>query len=177
MAVPARITWAVEQLARTPVDRILEIGCGGGHAVALIRARFPGAEVTAIDRSALQVARARELNRAATDEGRVRVEQMELAGAPPVLGAFDAVLAINVNAFWTAPAPGLASLARLLRPHGRAFLVYEPPSVSRLAALRTELCAALREHGFDVEDVREAALGRSHALCIIVHASPRDAES
>jgi SAM-dependent methyltransferase len=171
VAVPQRITWAVEQLAGTPADRILEIGCGGGHALALIRARFPGAEVVAIDRSALQVARARELNRAAIDEGRVRVEQMELSDAPGVLGAFDAVLAINVNAFWTAPAPSLASLARLLRPGGRAFLVYEPPSAARLAVLRTQLCALLGEHGFEVEDVREAALGGSHAVCIIGRAS------
>jgi SAM-dependent methyltransferase len=176
MAVPERITWAVEQLARAPADRILEIGCGGGHALALIRARFPGAEIVAIDRSALQAARARELNREAIDDGRARVEELALADAPRALGAFDAVLAINVNAFWTEPAPSFASLARLLRPGGRAFLVYEPPTMSRLADLRTELCAALGEHGFELEDVSEAALRRSHAVCIIGHASRRDAE-
>lgn len=161
MAVPERITWAVEQLA--PADRILEIGCGGGHALPLIRARFPAAEITAIDRSPLQVARAR----VAIGDGRARVEQLELSDAPGVLGAFDAVLAINVNAFWTAPAPSLASLAQLLRPGGRAFIVYEPPSASRLAALRTELCATLGEHGFTVEDVREAAFRASHGMCIV----------
>jgi len=58
-----------------------------------------------------------------------------------VLGVFDPVLAINVNAFWTAPATSLASLARLLRPGGRAYLVYEPPSASRLNAVRPALHA------------------------------------
>jgi SAM-dependent methyltransferase len=95
------------------------------------------------------------------------VEQLDLSDAPDVLGAFDAVLAVNVNAFWTAPAPSMASLARLLRSGGRAFLVYEPPSASRLAAIRREVSAALGEHGFQVEDVRQAALGASHAMCII----------
>jgi SAM-dependent methyltransferase len=167
MAVPQRITWAVEQLARAPADRILEIGCGGGHALAPIRARFPGAEIIAVDRSALQVARARELDRVAIGEGRARVERLELADAPGVLGAFDAVLAVNVNAFWTAPAPSMASLARLLRPGGGAFLVYAPPSASRLAAIRRDVSAALGEHGFEVEDVHQAALGASQAVCII----------
>lgn len=168
MAVPRRITWAVEQLAAA--ERILEIGCGGGHALALIRARFPAAEIIAIDRSALQVSRAREL----VGAGRLRVKQMELADAPGVLGAFDAVLAVNVNAFWTAPAPSLASLARLLRPGGRAYLVYEPPSASRLADVRTRLTASLAEYGFDLEGVRETALGGSHAVCMVALAYRRD---
>jgi len=170
MAVPQCIAWAVEQLARAPANRILEIGCGGGHALALIRARFPAAEVIAIDRSALQVVRARELNRATITEGRARVEQLELSEAPGVLGAFDAVLAVNVNAFWTAPAPSLASLAQLLRPGGRAFLVYEPPSATRLAAVRTQICALLGEHGLIVEDVHEAAFRASHGVCIVARA-------
>lgn len=174
MAVPQRITWAVEQLAHTPADRILEIGCGGGHALPLIRARFPAAEVVGIDRSALQVARARELNREAIRDGRARVEQLELSDAPGVLGAFDAVLAINVNAFWTAPAPSLGALSRLLRPGGRAFLAYEPPSESRLTAVRREISAALGEHGFEVEEVRQASVGASHAVCIIGRATVRD---
>jgi cyclopropane fatty-acyl-phospholipid synthase-like methyltransferase len=167
MAVPQRITWAVEQLA--PADRILEIGCGGGHALALIRARYPGAEIVGIDRSALQVARACELNREAIMDGRARVEQLDLLDAPDVLGVFDAVLAINVNEFWTAPAPSLNALSRLLRTGGRAFLVYEPPSVSRLTAVRREISAALGEHGFAVEDLREAAFRASHGVCIIAH--------
>jgi SAM-dependent methyltransferase len=174
MAVPQRIAWAVEQLARATADRILEIGCGGGHALALIRARFPSAEIVAIDRSALQVARARELNREAIRDGRARVEQLELSDAPGVLGVFDAVLAINVNAFWTAPAPSFDALSRLLQTGGRTFLVYEPPSVSRLTAVRREISVALSELGFEVEDVIEAALGASHAVCIIGRAIVRD---
>lgn len=162
--IPERITWAVDQLPGSPGNRILEVGCGGGHALVLLRARFPGADFTGIDRSAIRVARARALNPTA------RVEELALADAPAVLGGFDAVLAINVNAFWTASAPSLASLARLLRPGGRAFIVYEPPSASRLAAVRTRLSALLGEHGFQVEEVREAAFRASHGACIIAHA-------
>ena len=157
MGVPARIDWAVAQLPDAP-GAILEVGCGGGHALALLRARFPHADIAGIDRSALQAARAHALNPA------IRVEALALADAPAVLGEFGAVLAINVNAFWTDPAPSLASLALLLQPGGRAFLVYEPPSASRLADLRARLSALLAEQGFEVEEVREAAFG---AVCIV----------
>ncbi len=162
---PERISWAVEQLA--PSARILEVGCGGGHALALICARFPAAEIAGIDRSAFQAARARELNRVAVDQERLRVEELALAEAPAVLGTFDAVLAINVNAFWTAPAPSLASLSLLLRPAGRAFIVYEPPSASRLSAIRTRISMLLAEHGFEVEDVREDAIRAIHGVCVV----------
>lgn len=162
-SVPERIVWAVDQVAAA--DRVLEIGCGAGHALALLRERMPRAEIVAIDRSALQVARARE-------RAGVRVERMELDDAPEVLGAFDVVLAINVNAFWTAPSPSFASLARLLRPGGRALLVFEPPSASRLTAIREQLLTLLPAYGFAVDDVREAAFP---CVCVVGRASPSHA--
>jgi SAM-dependent methyltransferase len=168
-SVPERVSWAVEQLADGLTGRLLEVGCGPGHAVALLCERLPCSTVTAIDRSALQAARARARNQAAVAAGRVRIEQLTLAGASAVLGtgAFDAAIAINVNAFWTAPAPSLASLARLLTPRGRAYLVYEPPSASRLRAARARLPRLLGEHGFTVEDVRVTTFRASRGLCLV----------
>lgn len=80
--------------------RILEVGCGPGHAIALLRDRLPNAVITGIDRSALQVARARVWHAASVADGRVRLEQMALESAPssPGAGAFDQTLAVNVNA-------------------------------------------------------------------------------
>ena len=42
-AVPDRLAWAVETMAIGPADRVLEIGCGRGVAVALICERLAGA--------------------------------------------------------------------------------------------------------------------------------------
>jgi SAM-dependent methyltransferase len=159
--VPERISWAVAQLP--DAERILEIGCGGGHALALLCARFPRAEIVAIDRSALQAARAR----ARIGEGHARVEELALDDAPAALGAFNAVLAINVNSFWTDPAPSFASLSRLLRPAAAAYLVYEPPSDSRLSALRADLAQHAAAHGFSVDEVRETALRASRGVCLV----------
>jgi SAM-dependent methyltransferase len=166
---PERIAWAVEQLVGDPARRILEVGAGAGHAVARLCAERPTGVVTAIDRSALQVARARARNREAIAAGRARIEQLALDDAPTVLGAgaYDAALAINVNAFWTAPAASLARLAELLRPGGRAYLVYEPPSASALRTVRARLASAFVDHGFTLEAVREAACRPSGRLCLV----------
>jgi SAM-dependent methyltransferase len=170
--VPERVAWAVEQLDAATAARVLEVGCGAGHAVGLICARSPGAVVTAIDRSALQVARARARNGALVAAGRVRVEQVALSEAPALLGlrTFDAALAVNVNAFWTAPAPSLGSLTALLAPGGRAVLVYEPPTAATLRVLRGRVASALGGRGFAVEAMRETAFRAGRGLCIVARA-------
>ena len=167
--MPERILWAIDQLALGPSDDVLEVGCGGGHAVALLCERLRRGRVTAIDRSALQVARARERNAAWVGTGRARIEAMALEEAPGVLGRarFDRVLAINVNAFWTEPQSSIAALAQLLAPTGRVFLVWEPPTTARLRQMRQALPPVLADAGLRVEDVRTATFRRSHGICIV----------
>ena len=167
--IPSRIRWAVSQLAVRPSDTVLEIGCGPGRAVGLICERLSKGTIVAIDRSALQVSRARAINRACLAAGRARVEQLELLDAPAALGerAFAKVFAINVNAFWTDPSESFASLSRLVRRGGRAYLFYEPPSASVLRRLQTAMRELLPGHGFAVEDVRSQRLGTGTALSIV----------
>lgn len=163
---PERVAWAVERLDVRPTDHVLEIGCGPGHAVALVAERLTSGTVTAIDRSATMVARACARNAAAVADGRARIERQELASAS--LGRrFAKVFAIDVNAFWTAPAPNFAALAALLAPDGTAHLVYAPPTAERLHALRRGLPAALEAHGFEVLDATERAFRAGRGLCIV----------
>jgi len=54
---------AVELLARVPLEnpkRIVDLGCGPGNSTALLKKRWPKAEVTGMDRSAEMLAAARE---------------------------------------------------------------------------------------------------------------------
>ena len=173
-STPERVLWAIEQLALGPSDHVLEVGCGGGHAVTLLCERLRRGRVTAIDRSAVQVARARERNSAWIAAGRARIELLSLVDAPDVLGTarFDHILAINVNAFWTSPEPSMGALARLLAPTGRVYLVYEPPSSGRLREARRTLPALVGQGGLEVADVRSASFRRSHGLCIIGQRAP-----
>lgn len=55
----------VELLARVPVTapaRVLDLGCGAGNLSAVIRDRWPGAEVLGVDSSAEMIAHAREVD-------------------------------------------------------------------------------------------------------------------
>jgi protein-L-isoaspartate O-methyltransferase len=165
---PERVVWGVEQLAPAPADHVLEIGCGPGYGVALLCHHLTRGSVTAVDRSAVQVEKARALNRECIASGRARIEAVTLAKAPMELGKrFPKVLAINVNAFWTEPAASLSSLAALLRRGGRAFLVYEAPSAAGLHQLRIALPRQLSTHGFSVDEVRVPGAGKSPMLCVV----------
>ena len=173
--VPRRLTWAVEQLRAETAGPILEVGCGSGHAIALLRQRFPRSAVIGIDRSAVQVRRARALHAAAIAAGRVRIEHLELEDAPTELdaGPVAAVLAVNVNAFWTRSEPSLSSVARILAARGRVYLVFEAPSVARRRGLRDTLPGLVESNGFRVEDVRETAFGRVGGLCVVGRSARR----
>lgn len=145
----------------------------------LLCERLTRGRVTAIDRSALQVERARERNALWIASGRARIEHLTLEDAPIALGRarFGRVLAVNVNTFWTTPLPSIAALAELLAPSGRVYLVFEPPSPARLRAMRQRLPATVAESGLQVEDVRTTAFRRSHGICIVGRRARSDIRS
>jgi hypothetical protein len=117
------------------------------------------------------VARARQRNHAQIAAGRARVEQYTLADADFRQGSlatpFTKVFAVNVNAFWTAPAPSFAAARRALGADGSLFLVYEPPSAERFRSLRRQLRLLLPAHGFRVADERVRDFKKSRGVCVI----------
>jgi SAM-dependent methyltransferase len=167
-----RIRWAVDQLPWQDRGLVLEVGCGGGHAVAMLCARRDIGHITAIDRVAAQVREARERNRECIEAGRAAIEQCAMEDAPGRLGdtRFDTLLAINVNGFWTSPASSLAAAAELLHAKSRAYLVFEPPSASGLRRIERALDAAFEELGWTRHDLRTATVDGAACICVI--ASP-----
>jgi cyclopropane fatty-acyl-phospholipid synthase-like methyltransferase len=168
-AVPARVRWAVEQLDPRPEEHVLEIGCGAGHAVTLLAARVTRGRILAIDSSPTQVGRARQLNRELIMTGRVSIEHASLSEAADAPNAprFGAILAINVNAFWTTPEQSLTSLVRLLPRGGRACLVYQAPSAPKHEQIRSRVPALMAAHGFEPVELRSTEIGNARLLCIM----------
>jgi SAM-dependent methyltransferase len=147
--VPARIAWAVELLDVGPDDRILEFGCGPGVAAALVADRLVGGRLTAIDRSATAIERARARTAHHLDAGRVVLEQVALARFSGERDGFDKALGINVNLFWTTSADAeCAVLTRVLRPGGVLRLVYAGPQPAGAGGVGPVVEANLRRHGF-----------------------------
>jgi SAM-dependent methyltransferase len=153
--LPERLVRAVELLDVGAEEHILEVGCGPGVAAALVCERLGRGRLTAIDRSSTAIERARKRNTAALAAGKLDLRRINLADLEPAGGErFDAILAVNVNLFWTGPAEAeLTVLARTLRPGGRVVLVYETPRGTLRERALTAIENGLRAHGFVVRTV------------------------
>lgn len=125
-AYDAVIAPAVIELVRPMLDvlladlpeggSILDVGCGGGQLAVAIAARRPDVQVTGIDLSAAQVARARK--RGAALGGRVRFVEGSALSLPFDDASFDAVASVASIKHWPDPARGLAELVRVARVGG-----------------------------------------------------------
>ena len=166
--VPSRIAWAVEQLTVRPHDRLLEVGCGSGSAVRLVCELLGRGTIAAIDRSAIQVSRARVKNKACLASGRTRIEQLALKDAPQAFGRsrFSKIFAINVNGFWTEPDSSFDCVRRLLRRDGELFLFYEPPSDGAVSGIVELMRVLFPRHGFSCAMRRSEKL-RGRTVCFV----------
>jgi SAM-dependent methyltransferase len=157
MAESERLRWAADLVAPTPEDRVLEVGCGHGVLVALLAARLGSGLVVGIDRSATLVAAASRRNRAAVDEGRVRLQTSTLAAADLVGQEFDVVVSFNVRAFWTPPAPEWDVVARVLSPHGRVLVAFSLMDGEVLSAVTDAVCRLAGDRGLSLTEVHRGA--------------------
>jgi SAM-dependent methyltransferase len=115
-------------VAAGPGERILEVGCGGGHVLRL----FPGCELTGVDVSGEMLAKARR-NLAGY---KVRLLKGELSELDLPSGGFDAVICTEVLEHAVDPEGILEQMGRLLRPGGRAVITFpNDPLVNALKSL------------------------------------------
>ncbi|HEX6684656.1 MAG TPA: class I SAM-dependent methyltransferase [Candidatus Limnocylindrales bacterium] len=148
--VPDRVRRAVKALSIRPADRILEVGCGNGAAVALVCERLRTGRIVAIDRSTPMIALAKQRNEKHVASGTASFRAIDLVALPTV-ETFDKVFAVNVNTFWRRPVPReLALLKKLLRPKGSLFLFFESPA-PRAQELAAKLVHSLEPNGWKAE--------------------------
>ncbi|HEX3869004.1 MAG TPA: class I SAM-dependent methyltransferase, partial [Pirellulales bacterium] len=126
------------------LKNILDIGSGAGQiAQHLLRFSDPGTRVTCTDLSARMLRRARHrLSRQDLPLDAVRFLAADLASLPFESGSFDCVTCGYVLEHLPDPRPGLAEIARVLRPGGRLLLLTTEDSfagawTSRLWCCRT----------------------------------------
>jgi len=125
--VVARLTgdanrWMVDCLEVGPGDRVLDVGCGPGLAVAEAAERS-GGPVAGVDASDTMVRLALRRNRAAVCQGRVVIERADAARLPFPDAHFTKAGSLNSLQFWASPARGLGELYRVLEPGGRVAVV------------------------------------------------------
>jgi SAM-dependent methyltransferase len=171
----ARNRWAVQLLDVQPTDRVIELGCGPGVAVAALATRATRGLVVGVDHSRVMVGQAGRRNRAAVRAGRVRLVHTPVERLSVGDGPFDAALAVNTVGMWPDPPARLRELARLLRPGGRIALVSQPrcpgATAATSAAAADELAELLTEAGF-VRLRTELLDLDPPAACVLGHAGP-----
>jgi ubiquinone/menaquinone biosynthesis C-methylase UbiE len=100
----------------TSGDRLLEVGCGGGHVLRL----FPEAQLTGVDVSGEMLARARA-NLAGLS---VRLLKGQLQELDLPDSSFDKIVCTEVLEHAAEPSVVLSEIRRLLRPGGRAVVTF-----------------------------------------------------
>jgi SAM-dependent methyltransferase len=166
--------WAVELLDLQAGEHVLEIGCGPGLALAAA-ARGPAARVTGVDPSAVMVVQARRRNRR---RAHVTVLEAGAEALPLADASVDAAIAVNSISHWRERDRGLAEVARVLRPGGRAALVLRlrNPAAGRLdrsayglpAERAGELEAALGAAGLEPTARRTSDCDGEATLALLV---------
>lgn len=111
--------WSVGLLCLEPADRVLEIGCGAGQALALAAQQLAGGSVVGLDYSPTMLGSASHRTRRWLRSGQMALVRGDLAALPVAEGAFDKILTIHTFYFWHDSPVVLSGLLRTLRPGGR----------------------------------------------------------
>lgn len=112
--------WLVEALEPAPGDRVLDLGCGAGHAGFALAAA--GAAVMAVDTSERMLEAARLL---AQERGLERYETVraDVTALPFADSSFDGVVSRYSAHHWADIPSALGEAARVVRPGGRILVV------------------------------------------------------
>jgi SAM-dependent methyltransferase len=156
--------WAIELLDVQPTDRVLDVGCGPGVAVAHAAAKATRGLVAGMDHSPVMIQQAIKRNQAEVRAGRVelRVGSAEALIYPD--GRFTKACAVNVAMFWSSAQDGLRELYRVLAPGGCLVVILREREDlrSRIGGVPDEKIA---EIGAAIGAVGFQSLQTLHQLC------------
>ncbi len=141
------LEYALEGLGVTEPARILDVGTGTGQAAGILAARFPAAEIDAVDASPQMI----ELARAKPELQRVRFAVADGGQVPYEDASFDLAVSLLVQPFE-------AELHRVLAPGGWALFCYPMGPGTPIWFPSSLVAPRLKRAGF--AEVRSGAIGR-----------------
>jgi SAM-dependent methyltransferase len=118
-----------------PGARLLDVGAGPGGLLTALAVLRPDLKLTGLDLSPKMLSQARRLERSHPLSQPARYVTGDVHALPFRPASFDVACATMSLHHWTDPVQGLAEMARVLAPHGRAS-VYELNRDALPAAVR-----------------------------------------
>ena len=152
--------WGLAHLPKLSVSDAVDLGCGGGRNAGELLKKYPAAQVTAVDYSALCVEKAKAYNRAMISAGRCTVRQGDVSDLHLPEAAFDLATAFETVYFWPGLEACFAQALRVLKPGGLFLICNESDGTDPTSAkfetiidgmknyTTQELEAALKAAGF-----------------------------
>ncbi|GBG06440.1 SAM-dependent methyltransferase [Paenibacillus agaridevorans] len=162
-----RIRWAVDVLAISPSDRLLEIGCGNGAAVAEICRTLTNGSITALDRSVKMIRLAEKNNAEHVASGKARFLAVSLHEADLAQSRFNKIFAVNVNQFWLDRDCGLDLMKQMLAPGGAVYVFNQPPAASKLQLIADRTAGHFISAGFAIKHMIAHELLPVPGVCIV----------
>lgn len=142
----------MERLGIAPGAHVLEVGCGDGHAAALVCELVgESGSLTAVDRSAMMMDYATGRLSSWVESGRVSLVCGTVQESGVADGAFDIAFGFSVAPMWRSP-DVTSAVWRALRPGGTVHLFDQPPGWQHAAdvdAYAAPVLASLRGYGFE----------------------------
>ncbi len=148
----------LQELALTPADYLVEVGCGGG--ALLHDALASGCRAAAVDHSPDMVRLARERNAAAVAAGRLEIQEASAERLPFPDDSFSCAAMTGVLGFLPDPVAVLAEMRRVLRHGGRLVVLGSDPELRDTPAAPEPMASRLRFY----DDQELEALGRAAGL-------------
>ena len=126
--------WALGFFDFQESDHVLDIGCGGGAALARMASHIGSGHLTGIDYSKTSVEMSRELNAAALKSGKMDILEGSVEQLPFENGAFDKIVTVESFYFWPNPVENLREVRRVLKKGGVFLLaadIYQKEGLSK----------------------------------------------
>ena len=117
--------WALAFLNVNPDDRVLDIGCGGGAALAKLSKMVPDGKLTGVDYSPVSVEATKSHNQEDVDAGKLEVIEASVSDLPFDDDVFDAAVTFESHYFWPSLAEDMKSVYRVIKPGGKLLMASE----------------------------------------------------
>ena len=145
----AMALWALDHLQVSGEQTALDIGCGGGKNISNLLNLLPEAKVFGIDYSSASVAKSREVNKDALQNGRADIQIGTAEKLPYEDASMDLVTAFETVYYWPEIETCFQGIFRALKPGGRFLVCNEDNS----AEGKEELQRALEMNFYSAKDL------------------------